>query len=223
MDVQLSQTTTISYVTEATVPKQPAEDSSARSEWWRKLPALFWATMILFSANLVIAGSLLLTERLRVDAYGQELTEGEITNDWRPSPYTEVVASAKRKVRQPEQLYPASFIAPEPSYSWAPAENDSYSYVHTYLEPAPTSAVDRTMTAQAAALQHSGAIATSPARVVPASYRPEARASGSVSDLELDIPRVTASAARTPGAVRPGTFDISPLNAVSDHSETATN
>jgi hypothetical protein len=173
-----------------------------------------------------------LSHQLRVDAYGEELAEGEIANEWRPSPFTEVVNSAKREIRRPERIYPASFIAPEPSYSLAPDSPNSYSYVDTYLDPAPSTAQDVPMTARSTAAVTATSIALHTADFRTVAFNP-ATASGRAAappsagsthdELELNIPRVTASLTRVQRNPNSRVHDISPRATGSEHSETATN
>ena len=200
--MQLTHEQSTNYVPDAPADLRSEEAPDQEAAWWRKLPTLFWASVTLFAVNAIIGASLLLTPTMAVDAFGEELAAADYYSESRPSPYARTVDTAKRRVRQPEQLYPTAFIAPEPSYAEASYANwesasgpTSYRRVHTAAEPLPSS---RNI--------HKLVYRQTDSNVE----------SGSANDYTtLDLPRMTAAMPRASMKVLTNSQEISPQYAAS--------
>ncbi len=77
-----------------------------------QLPKLVWASVALFSINLVIGIGIMLTPNVKLDLYGYEVQSVRAASS-KPSPFTEVIDTRKKKVQVAAKVYPVVTEAPE--------------------------------------------------------------------------------------------------------------
>jgi hypothetical protein len=76
------------------------------------VPKLFWASVSLFAVNVLVLSGIALSPELRVTVYGED-RPGYISDDSKPSPFTEVVDTAKpRKVKLAQRVTPVLYQEP---------------------------------------------------------------------------------------------------------------
>jgi hypothetical protein len=99
MDLNETRTTTCDAP-----PTEPALAESPKIEL-RQLPALCWATAVLFGLNLMIACGVAISPELKVDMYGEADDDTTLIADIKPSAFVEPPARP-RPVRRAERLRP---------------------------------------------------------------------------------------------------------------------
>jgi hypothetical protein len=72
-----------------------------------RLPKLLWASAALLSMNLIIGAGMSATSNIELDMYGSEVRASSAA--LKPSPFTEVVDTTKRKVQVAAKLTPVVF------------------------------------------------------------------------------------------------------------------
>ena len=77
-----------------------------------QLPKLVWASVALFSINLVIGTGIMLTPSVKLDLYGHEVQSVRAASS-KPSPFTEVIDNRKKKVQVATKVRPVVTEAPE--------------------------------------------------------------------------------------------------------------
>jgi hypothetical protein len=132
-----------STIDQSTISERPTEGSdSSYSPAQPRLPALFWAAVILFVMNLFVLFSIWLSPDLRVGLYGEDT--GTLAGSYtKPSAFTETVKVAVgRKPRQPQKVRPAFYQELQPvttadlalPRTTVPAAAQSAAYLHTAQE-----------------------------------------------------------------------------------------
>ena len=172
------------------VPKRENTESSGdKISLWR-LPKVAWACAIIFSVNLLIAGTIAISPELNVDIYGE--AAGDV-----------VLAGAK----------PSPFVEPEPPARPVRAAMKMKPVVE--LSPEVAAAMDvelANMPVRSASVQ----IPRPSPAAIPAAYRQPAYVSGSkayeAAEREMDFPRITASLMpkRTVPATFTGSQEVTP-------------
>ena len=89
----------------------PADTDAGQNSPKQRIPNLFWAGLVLFAVNMLILFCIWLSPELRVNMYGED---GESSSAYfRPSPFTEVVSTAKaRKPIQAAKVRPVFYEEP---------------------------------------------------------------------------------------------------------------
>lgn len=105
--------TSATYIYERLDNDSAAISPAARDEEPKlRVPALFWAGVVVFAANLLVLSGIWLSPELRVNMYGEDAVHSRAAYV-RPSPFTETVQLAKAaNPKRPEKLRPVLFQEP---------------------------------------------------------------------------------------------------------------
>jgi hypothetical protein len=114
-------TTTIYNFPNADPEVAPDEREDTISIW--RLPKIAWASGILFSVNLLIAGAIAISPELNVNIYGEAVGDVVFAGT-KPSPFVEPEAPP-RKVRAAVKMTPIVEFLPEVSAMLQTAGNES--------------------------------------------------------------------------------------------------
>jgi hypothetical protein len=98
--VMLTNLATTNYEAPAS---SPASEGERMSIW--QLPKLLWAGVALFSVNAIIGIGMLYTPDIQPDMFGHEVRSVHDASS-KPSPFTEVVDTRKKKVQTAAKLRP---------------------------------------------------------------------------------------------------------------------
>lgn len=143
--------------------KQTTNEQSAGQGRKSTFPKLFWAGVLLFTTNIVVAAFIVVSPNLTVTMYGAELAETTSPTD-KPSPFMQRVSDKPVKVKVATRVMPIIFEQPIQTFEMPRSTQRDLSKPAVYKYEAPSSATQLDLPRVTAAARI-GSVDATPRRV----------------------------------------------------------